>query len=99
MAVSAAGAQLGVEGVDDLAVYPRDWQVTERREDVDPDVPLVSVPSVVLDVQDAQVAVEQLANGGSGARVAFLVDLGEQPGATFSACAAALGPAGTCSTR
>jgi hypothetical protein len=80
-AVRPAGAQLRVEGVQDFAVELAERQLAEQGADVVADVAFVGAASGVLDVDQFQVPVEELVHGGPGARVAALVDLGEETGA------------------
>ena len=77
-AVGPAGPQLLVERVQDLAVDVPDLNPAEQRLDVVLDEPPVAVQRRRLDVEHLQVPFEDLTHGGAGARVAALVDLGEQ---------------------
>jgi hypothetical protein len=83
LAVAAfpAAAQLRVEPVQDVGVDPGQRQMPEGGTDVQPDDPLVPDPGGRFDVQDLQVAVQQLVQGRLGGRIALLFDLAEQPGA------------------
>ena len=81
-AARPAGAQARVERIHRFAVDAADRQRTQHRADVQPDQPLVAGPGRVLDLQDIEVAVEQLVDSCVGARIAPLVHL-----ARAAACA------------
>ena len=81
VAVLTASPQLRVEGVQGLDVEPGQRQRSEQRPDVLADVAVVAPSGRRVDVEDLEPLVEQLADGGPGARIALLVDLVQQPGA------------------
>ena len=78
-AAHRARPQLCVERLDGLRLQATQRQSAEDRSDVVADVALVRDPRRRLDVEDRQVPVQHLVGGGAGARVAALVNLGEQP--------------------
>jgi hypothetical protein len=68
-------------GVERLAVQLADGKVADERADVRPDDLLVAAPRCLLDVEELEVAVHQLVDGGLRARAALLVDLVDQASA------------------
>ena len=63
------------EGVQSFDVEPSPREGSERGPDVVADVALISPSGRRIDIEDLNPSVEQLADGGSGARIALLVDL------------------------
>src|SRR3954453_649851 len=78
-ATRPAGAQARVERIHRFAVDAAYRQRTQYRADVQPDQPLVAGPGRVLDLQDIEVAVEQLADSCVRASIALVVHFREQP--------------------
>jgi len=78
-ATRPAGAQARVKRIHRFAVDAADRQCTQHRADVQPDQPLVAGPGRVLDLQDIEVAVEQLVDSCVGASIAPVVHFREQP--------------------
>src|SRR5690606_24344651 len=78
-AVSATCAQLRVERVQDLTVDLANAERSQQGPDVVLDVALVAAEGGPVNVEQLEVPVHELVDGGPSARVAALVDLRQQP--------------------
>jgi hypothetical protein len=78
-AVLATAAQLRVEGVEHIGVERTDLHVPDQRSDVLVRVAQVGCPRTALQRDQLEVPIEQLVDGGGGARVPPLVNLAGQP--------------------
>lgn len=99
VAVPAAATQLGVERVEDRRPERADLLLADQREDAASGESAVGGERVALDLQQLDVAFEQLLDGRGGLRAALLVDLDGEPAQHFSASLRAVVPAGTTSRR
>jgi hypothetical protein len=72
---------------------------SEQGPDVLLDIAPVGVERALVEFSHLEVTVEQLTDSGVGARVASLIDLGEESGSDFIASRSARGPAGTVLTE
>lgn len=68
-------------GVERLAVQLADGEVTQEWSDVRSDDVLVAAPGRLLDVEELEVAIHQLVDGGLCTRTALLIDLIDQASA------------------
>jgi len=77
--VGSAVAELGVERVEDLTADATNREVPEKGEDVRADEAFVACARGDLDVDDLEVALQQLADRGRRPRLPVSVEVGEQP--------------------
>jgi hypothetical protein len=71
------------KGVQDVRVQLPHLLASEQRPDVLLDIAPVGVKRALVELSHLQVTVEQLTDSDVGARVASLIDLGEQPGSNL----------------
>jgi hypothetical protein len=89
--VVAAAAPGGVEGLKRLGINLAQREATEEGPDVLLDLGDVALARRHIDVEHAYPPVKELADGGTGARIAPLVDLGQEAGSGSLRLALSLG--------
>nr|WP_220187304.1 hypothetical protein [Pseudonocardia pini] len=79
LAVEPAAAELGVEGVEDLGRERSQLDRADQRQNMGPGEVLVGRPGRALHVEQQEMLLQDLADGGRGPWVQLLVDLDQQP--------------------
>jgi hypothetical protein len=79
VAAVTAAPQLSVVSVERCAVEPADLEVTEHRAYALVDVAGIGLAAAFTDIQDVEVLVHELVDGGFCPRVSTFVHLVEQP--------------------
>jgi len=78
VAVVPTPSELGVERLQDLSIDPAHLHGAENRSDVLTDVTLVAGLCVRSNIEQLEVPIEELIDGGRSPRVSLLVNLIEQ---------------------
>jgi hypothetical protein len=99
VAVRLASAQLGVERVEDGGPQGADLLLADEREDVPSGQVAVRGERRGLDLEQIEVPLEQLLDGGGGLRARFSSTWPTSRRRAFFASVAAVGPAGITSRR
>jgi len=78
VAVVPAAAEFGIERFEGFGIDLTDLHGAEHRSNVLADIALVSAPGVSSDIQEGEIPLQKLIDGGRGPGVSLLVDLVEQ---------------------